>query len=107
MFFIRGSAPPPSRKLTERPTISPVLVEARSPEKYGRRLTLVPLTSPSARIPGTLMPTFGVVSMEHQQVLEENGISMYLQFPMTAVLTTRVKRVIWFSAVLFVNRAVV
>lgn len=30
-----------------------------------------------------------------------------LQFPMTTVLTTRVRRVAWFSAVLFFRRAVV
>lgn len=30
-----------------------------------------------------------------------------VQLPMTAVLTTRVNRVIWFAAVLFINKAVV
>ena len=32
---------------------------------------------------------------------------MYLQFPITAVLTTAVNNMSWFSAVLLVNRAVV
>ena len=31
----------------------------------------------------------------------------HVQLPMTAVLTTRVNKVIWFAAVLFINRAVV
>lgn len=43
MFFIKGAAPPPSRKLTETPELPPRLEEASSPLKYGRRLTLVPL----------------------------------------------------------------
>lgn len=32
---------------------------------------------------------------------------VHLQFPMTTVLTSNVKRVAWFSAVLFLRRAVV
>jgi hypothetical protein len=63
VLFMRGAAPPPSRKLTDRPTLPPVFVEAKPPLKYGRRLTLVPLYVPAARIPGTLMPTFGWVSI--------------------------------------------
>jgi hypothetical protein len=33
MFFIRGAAPPPSRKFTDTPVLPPRLVEARAPEK--------------------------------------------------------------------------
>jgi hypothetical protein len=66
MFFMRGAAPPPSRKLTERPTEPPVFVDARPPLKYGRRLTAVPLIVPGARIPGTAF-MFGVVSVNSQQ----------------------------------------
>jgi hypothetical protein len=63
VLFIRGAAPPPSRKLTEEPIMAPgELVEAKPPLKYGRRFTWVPLYVPGARIPGTLMPTFGIVS---------------------------------------------
>jgi len=57
---MRGTAPPSSRKLTERPTVPPVFVEAKAPEKYGRRETDVPLTVPFARIPGTVMPLFNI-----------------------------------------------
>ena len=53
--LMRGSAPPPSRKLTEVPSSPPVLVEATAPEKYFARFTAVPLTAPGARMPGTLM----------------------------------------------------
>ena len=62
MFFFRGVAAPPSRKLTETPELPPRLLEARLPSKYGSRLTAVPLTSPGARIPGTEIPTLGMVS---------------------------------------------
>lgn len=62
MFFRRGAAPPPSRKLTDTPTEPPRLLEARPPLKYGSKLTLVPLKVPAARIPGTDTPTLGVVS---------------------------------------------
>jgi len=58
LFIMRGTAPPSSRKLTERPTVPPVFVEANAPEKYGRRETIVPLTVPLARIPGTVTPLF-------------------------------------------------
>jgi hypothetical protein len=107
MFFMRGAAPPPSRKLTSMPIDLPVLVEANPPLKYGARSTAVPLTMPGARIHGTLMPTLGVVSAMDQPRALRLKESVDLQFPMTAVLTTRVKRVIWFAAVLFFNRAVV
>lgn len=33
MFFIRGAAPPSSRKLTETPVMPPSLVERRAPVK--------------------------------------------------------------------------
>jgi len=61
LFIISGAAPPSSRKLTATPALPPSLVDARPPSKYGRRLTVVPLKVPVARIPGTLMPTFGLV----------------------------------------------
>jgi hypothetical protein len=105
-FFMRGAAPPPSRKLTEAPIIPPLFVEANPPLKYGRRLTSVLLTMPGARIPGTLMPTFGWVSGTRQR-LRRGWKRADLQLPMTAVLTTRVNKVNWFAAVLFFNRAVV
>lgn len=64
VLFFKGAAPPPSRKFTELPTKAPgALVEAKPPLKYGRRSTFVPLYVPGARIPGTVMPTFGVVSV--------------------------------------------
>jgi hypothetical protein len=69
MFILSGAAPPPSRKLTERPTEPPVFVDARPPLKYGRRLTAVPLTVPGARIPGTAF-MFGVVSVDGQRDLD-------------------------------------
>lgn len=62
MFFIRGSAPPPSKKLTDTPELPPRFDEASFPLKYGRRLTSAPLYVPVARMPGTLTPTFGWVS---------------------------------------------
>ena len=62
IFFMSGAAPPPSRKLTETPFEPPLFVDANAPVKYGARLTAVPLTMAGARIPGTVMPTFGVVS---------------------------------------------
>ena len=62
MLFMSGTAPPSSKKLTTTPVIPPSLVEAKPPEKYGRRLTAVPLYMPGARIPGTAMPTLGLVS---------------------------------------------
>lgn len=66
LFAMRGVAPPPSRKFTDTPIPVPVLVEAKPPLKYGARSTAVPLYSPAARIPGTLMPTFGCVSVGSQ-----------------------------------------
>jgi hypothetical protein len=66
----------------------------------------VPFTMAGARIPGTLMPTLGLVSARDQRVAR-GGDSVDLQLPMTAVLTTRVNNVFWLAAVLFVNRAVV
>lgn len=66
LFIMRGAAPPPSRKLTDIPIPLPVFVEAKPPLKYGARSTEVPLYSPAARIPGTLMPTFGCVSVRSQ-----------------------------------------
>jgi hypothetical protein len=39
--------------------------------------------------------------------IRRDGMERHVQLPMTAVLTTRVNRVIWFAAVLFINRAVV
>ena len=67
MFIMSGAAPPPSRKLTETPLEPPLFVDANMPVKYGARLTAVPLIIAGARIPGTLMPTFGVVSTGRQQ----------------------------------------
>lgn len=61
-FSINGAAPPPSRKFIEVPTVPPPLEERRAPSKYGRRSTSVPLKVPFARIPGTVIPTFGLVS---------------------------------------------
>ena len=64
--FINGAAPPPSRKFTERPEVSPVLVDAKPPVKYGARFTAVLFTVPLARIPGTLMlNVFGVSAAVH------------------------------------------
>lgn len=63
LFSVRGSAPPPSRKFLETPVEPPSLVEASAPLKYGARLTAVPLYSPAARIPATVMPTLGFVSV--------------------------------------------
>lgn len=72
VLFINGAAPPPSRKLTDRPTVAPgELVDANPPLKYGRRLTAVPLYSPAARIPGTLIPTFGMVSTNCQPQISQ------------------------------------
>jgi hypothetical protein len=103
----RGAAPPSSRKFTDTP-FEPPLVESKAPVKYGARLTLVPLYSPAARIPGTAMPTFGLVSRDDYQIQSSScDCDDDLQLPMTAVLTTRVKRVFWLAAVLFVNNAVV
>jgi hypothetical protein len=59
LFARRGVAPPPSRKFIETPVLPPVLEEDNAPLKYGARLTAVPLNSPGARIPATLIPTFG------------------------------------------------
>lgn len=56
MPFMSGAAPPPSRKLTATPELPPRLDESSAPAKYGSRLTLVPLISPGARIPGTVTP---------------------------------------------------
>jgi hypothetical protein len=110
MFFIRGAAPPPSRKFIETPDEPPLLVDAKPPSKYGARLTAVPLYMPGARIPSTLMPTFGCVStraVSFTPLYPVNAAVLHLQFPMTAVFTTRVRRVIWLAAVLFFNSAVV
>lgn len=72
------------------------------------RSTAVPLYVPGARIPATLMPTFGCVSKRFSLVdSKTDGEMKDLQLPMTAVLTTSVKRVFWFAAVLFLRRAVV
>ena len=71
MFFRRGAAPPPSRKLCETPAEPPSLVDNRAPVKYGARLTAVPLIMAGARIPGTVMPTFGLVSARGQHWLED------------------------------------
>ncbi len=60
--FMRGAAPPSSRKLTETPILPPVLVEERPPLKYGRRLTILPLTTPGDRMPGTAMPVLVTLS---------------------------------------------
>ena len=73
MFIMSGAAPPPSRKLTETPLEPPVFVDAKAPVKYGARLTYVPLTVAGARMPGTLMPTFGVVSRSRQRGRENRG----------------------------------
>lgn len=59
-------------------------------------------------MPGTEMPVLGVVSgwvsgMEEGEGTGRGGV----QFPITAVLTRRVRSVSWFSAVLFLRRAVV
>lgn len=70
IFFMRGAAPPPSRKLTETPIMPPRFVDASPPLKNGRRLTAVLLIMPGARIPGTLMPTFGLVSAMRQMLVE-------------------------------------
>lgn len=63
MLAIKGVAPPPSRKLTDTPDIPPWFVEANPPSKYGSKSTLVPFQVPAVRIPGTAIPTFGLVSM--------------------------------------------
>ena len=59
MFFMRGAAPPSSRKLIDTPMLPPLFEDAKPPEKYGRRLTSWPLNVPLARMPGTAIPTFG------------------------------------------------
>lgn len=116
MFSIKGAAPPPSKKLTDRPEFSPVLVDANAPVKYRARFTSVPLTIPGAKMPGTLMPTLGLVSIflhqfSHTFHMGERrgwgGGQKNIQFPITAVFTTSVRRVIWFAAVLFLRSAVV
>lgn len=68
----------------------------------------MPLNVPGVRIPGTAMPTLGFVSERWRSVIgrKERG-TRDIQFPMTAVLTMRVKSVFWFAAVLFTRRAVV
>lgn len=66
LLFFSGSAPPSSRKLTDTPWSPPRLLEARSPVKYGSRLTSVPLYWPGAKIPATLIPTLGCVSGEER-----------------------------------------
>jgi hypothetical protein len=43
------------------------LVDNSAPVKYGARLTAVPLIIAGARIPGTVMPTFGLVSVKCQR----------------------------------------
>jgi hypothetical protein len=63
MLMLSGAAPPPSRKFTETPALPPELVEVKPPSKYGARLTAVPLNVPGARMPATLMPTLGLVSV--------------------------------------------
>jgi hypothetical protein len=63
MFFIKGSAPPPSRELMATPELPPRLLDARTPLKYGSRSTAVPLKVPGARMPGTAIPTLGRVSV--------------------------------------------
>jgi hypothetical protein len=73
MFFIKGAAPPPSRKFIETPELLPALLEANPPSKYGARLTSVSLYVPGARIPATLMPTFGFVSRLHLALCEPEG----------------------------------
>lgn len=73
LFIMRGAAPPPSRKLTDSPMEPPWFVDNNPPLKYGRRLTFVPLTVPGARIPGTLMPTFGMVSAKVSEAREDGG----------------------------------
>ena len=67
-FFIRGAAPPPSRKFCEIGGFVtglkavPLLVEMSQPLKYGSRFTAVPLYSPlGLRIPGTKTPLLGWV----------------------------------------------
>lgn len=55
-----GVAPPPSRKLIFE-GIPLLLVESMLPLKNWARETAVPLTIPSAKIPGTIMPTLGMV----------------------------------------------
>ena len=45
--------------------------------KYGARLTAVPLIMAGARIPGTMMPTFGLVSAKGQQWLEDGRQQTY------------------------------
>lgn len=107
LFDKRGVAPPSSRKLTETPELPPVFVEARAPVKYGARLTAVPLYVPLARIPGTAIPTFGLVSEVQISKYYQCMMCLDLQFPMMTVLTTRVNRVAWLAAVLFIKRAVV
>ena len=67
MLSLRGTAPPPSRKLTDCPELPPLLVDAKPPLKYGRRSTAVPSYSPGARMPATETPTFGLVSEDGGQ----------------------------------------
>lgn len=58
-FFIKGAAPPPSRKFMT-PAILLMLVDARPPLKYGTKLTATPLYMPLGfKIPGTLTPLLG------------------------------------------------
>ena len=79
MFFVRGVAPPSSRKLIDTPTLPPRFDDKRAPEKYGRRLTAVPLYMPLARIPGTPLPTvtgesaMGSVKLAIDRFIESDG----------------------------------
>ena len=61
MFCISGAAPPSSRKFIDTPNELPLLLDASMPLKYLARLTAVPLYVPLARMPGTAMPTLGLV----------------------------------------------
>lgn len=74
---MRGTAPPSSRKLIETPVDPPSFVESNAPEKNGRRLTAVPLYVPGVRIPGTAMPTFGLVSSNSEQELRSSKFTTY------------------------------
>jgi len=58
-------------------------------------------------MPGTEMPTLGVVSGWVSGMEMERREREDIQFPITAVLTRRVMRVSWFAAVLLLRRAVV
>ena len=60
------------------PDDPPLFEEANPPLKYGRRSTSSLSTLPGARIPGTAMPTLGVVSNRHVSVyLNRPGIATY------------------------------